>query len=50
MITNERLFDRQPRLIDRASVLRAIIAITPEGQYKVLAAHTKARNSTARMT
>lgn len=30
-------FDRQHRLIDCASVLRAIIAITPDGKYKVLA-------------
>lgn len=30
-------FDRQHRLIDCASVLRAIIAITPDGRYKILA-------------
>jgi len=30
-------FDREHRLIDCASVLRAIIAITPDGKYKVLA-------------
>jgi gluconolactonase len=30
-------FDRDHRLIDCASVLRAIIAITPDGKYKVLA-------------
>ena len=30
-------FDRQHRLIDCASVLRAIIAITPDGKYKILA-------------
>lgn len=30
-------FDRQHRLIDCASVLRAIIAVTPDGNYKVLA-------------
>ena len=30
-------FDRQRRLIDCASVLRAIIAVTPEGKYTVLA-------------
>ena len=30
-------FDRQHRLIDCASVLRAIIEVTPEGKYKVLA-------------
>jgi len=30
-------FDRQHRLIDCASVLRAIIAVTSDGQYKVLA-------------
>ena len=32
-------FDRQHRLIDCASVLRAIIAVTPDGKYKVLADH-----------
>lgn len=32
-------FDRQHRLIDCASVLRAIIAITPNGKYNVLADH-----------
>ncbi len=32
-------FDRQHRLIDCASVLRAIIEITPEGKYKILADH-----------
>jgi gluconolactonase len=30
-------FDRQHRLIDCASVLRAIIAVTPQGKYKTLA-------------
>ena len=30
-------YDRQHRLIDCASVLRAIIAVTPDGQYTVLA-------------
>ncbi len=30
-------FDRQQRLIDCASVLRAIIAVTPDGKYKILA-------------
>jgi len=30
-------FDRQHRLIDCASVLRAIIAVTPEGKYSILA-------------
>src|SRR5580698_8327573 len=30
-------FDREHRLIDCASVLRAIIEVTPEGKYKVLA-------------
>jgi len=30
-------FDREHRLIDCASVLRAIIAVTPEGKYKILA-------------
>jgi gluconolactonase len=29
-------FDRQKRLIDCASVLRAILQITPDGKYKVL--------------
>ncbi len=32
-------YDRQQRLIDCASVLRAIIAVTPEGKYTVLADH-----------
>jgi len=32
-------FDRQHRLIDCASVLRAIIALTPDGKYKILADH-----------
>jgi gluconolactonase len=32
-------FDREHRLIDCASVLRAIIAVTPEGKYKILAGH-----------
>jgi gluconolactonase len=32
-------FDPQHRLIDCASVLRAIIAVTPDGKYKVLADH-----------
>ena len=32
-------FDRQRRLIDCASVLRAIIEVTPDGKYKVLADH-----------
>jgi gluconolactonase len=32
-------FDRNHRLIDCASVLRAIIAVTPEGKYEVLADH-----------
>ena len=32
-------YDRQHRLIDCASVLRAIIAVTPDGQYTVLADH-----------
>src|SRR6476646_10183009 len=30
-------FDRAHRLIDCASVLRAIIAVTPDGKYKILA-------------
>jgi gluconolactonase len=30
-------FDRQHRLIDCASVLRAIIAVTPDGKYQILA-------------
>ncbi|HXJ94957.1 MAG TPA: SMP-30/gluconolactonase/LRE family protein [Terriglobia bacterium] len=30
-------FDRQQRLLDCASVLRAIIVVSPDGQYKVLA-------------
>ncbi len=32
-------FDRQHRLIDCASVLRAIIAVSPDGKYKILADH-----------
>jgi gluconolactonase len=32
-------FDREHRLIDCASVLRAIIAVTPTGKYKILADH-----------
>src|SRR5580700_5503025 len=32
-------YDRQLRLIDTASVLRAIIRVTPDGQYTVLADH-----------
>src|SRR5450755_304630 len=32
-------YDRQHRLIDCASVLRAIIVVTPEGKYTVLADH-----------
>ncbi len=32
-------YDRQHRLIDCASVLRAIIAVTPDGKYNVLADH-----------
>jgi gluconolactonase len=32
-------FDRQHRLIDCASVLRSIVAVTPDGNYKVLADH-----------
>jgi len=36
-------FDRYHRLIDCASVLRAIIEVTPEGKYKVLADHYEDR-------
>jgi gluconolactonase len=32
-------FDRNHRLIDCASVLRAIIAVAPDGKYKILADH-----------
>ena len=32
-------FDRKHRLIDCASVLRAIIEVTPDGRYKILADH-----------
>jgi gluconolactonase len=32
-------FDRQHRLIDCASVLRAVIEVTPNGKYKILADH-----------
>jgi gluconolactonase len=36
-------FDRRHQLIDCASVLRAIIAVTPEGKYKILADHYDAK-------
>jgi len=32
-------FDREHHLIDCASVLRALIAVTPDGKYKILADH-----------
>jgi gluconolactonase len=32
-------FDRRHRLIDCASILRAVIEVTPEGKYKILADH-----------
>jgi gluconolactonase len=32
-------YDRQHRLVDCASVLRAIIEVTPDGKYKILADH-----------
>lgn len=32
-------FDRKHRLIDCASVLRAIVEVTPDGKYKILADH-----------
>jgi len=32
-------FDRQHRLIDCASILRAMIEVTPDGKYKILADH-----------
>jgi gluconolactonase len=32
-------FDRQHRVIDCASVLRAIVEVTPDGKYKILADH-----------
>ena len=32
-------FDRQHRLIDCASILRAMIEVTPDGKYKILAGH-----------
>jgi gluconolactonase len=32
-------FDRQHRLIDCASILRALIAVTPDGKYRILADH-----------
>jgi gluconolactonase len=37
-------FDRQHRLIDCASVLRAIIAVSPDGKYKILADHYDGKN------
>jgi gluconolactonase len=36
-------FDRQHRLLDCASVLRAIIEVTPEGKYKILADRYKGK-------
>ena len=36
-------FDRKHRLIDCASVLRAIIEVTPDGKYKILADHFEGR-------
>jgi gluconolactonase len=36
-------FDRQHRLIDCASVLRAIVEVTPEGKYKILADHYRGK-------
>jgi gluconolactonase len=36
-------FDRQHRLIDCASVMRAIIAVTPEGKYTILADHFESK-------
>jgi gluconolactonase len=36
-------YDRHHRLLDCASVLRAIIEVTPQGQYKVLADHFEAK-------
>jgi gluconolactonase len=36
-------YDRRHRLIDCASVLRAIIAVTPDGKYTVLADHYEGR-------
>jgi gluconolactonase len=43
-------FDRQHRLIDCASVLRAIIAITPEGKYKALAERYEGKKFNSPMT
>jgi gluconolactonase len=43
-------FDSHHRLLDCASVLRAIIAITPGGQYTILADRLRASGSTVRMT
>jgi len=36
-------FDRQHRLIDCASVLRAVIEVSPDGKYKILADHYEGR-------
>lgn len=36
-------FDRKHRLIDCASVLRAIIEVTPDGKYKILADHYESK-------
>ena len=41
-------FDRRHRLIDCASVLRAIIEVTPDGKYKILADHYEGKSSTVR--
>jgi gluconolactonase len=43
-------YDRRSRLIDCASVLRAIISVTRDGKYKSWPTIMKARNSTVRMT
>ena len=37
-------YDRRGRLIDCASVLRAIIEVTPDGKYKILADHFEGKN------
>ena len=41
-------FDRQHRLIDCASVLRAIIQVTADGKYKILADRFEEKNSIVR--
>jgi gluconolactonase len=41
-------FDRQHHLIDRASELRAVIEVTPQGRYKILADHYEGKKLNTR--